>query len=322
MKYLVTGGAGFIGSHLVDSLLKRGDEVIVLDDFSTGSQKNLEHHKSNVKLQLISGSVLDKSLINSAIKNTDGCFHFAAAVGVEKILKDPIGSIKTNIHGTENILDAAVDFAKPVLLASTSEIYGKNSDEVLSEESNRILGSPLISRWIYSETKAIDESYANALFLHRNLKVKTIRFFNTVGPRQTAAYGMVIPKFFEAAMSNEPLVIHGDGSQRRIFCHVKDAVRGTLSLWDSNVGFGEAFNLAGRDEIRIIKLASLVLDMTKSKSNVTYLPYSEMKQYGFEDIKRRRPSVTKLSSLTGWSPEKSISEILQDYFESVSRNDT
>jgi UDP-glucose 4-epimerase len=243
----------------------------------------------------------------------------AAAVGVEKILKDPIGSLKTNIHGTENVLEAAVVSQVPLILASTSEIYGKNSSGPLSEDSDRIIGSPLLSRWTYSEAKALDESLARALYEKSGLKVKIIRYFNTVGPRQSAAYGMVIPKFFNAAISGDALLIHGKGEQSRVFCHVKDAVNGTLALWNSKSGFGEAFNLGGVEEVRILDLAQNIIKLCESNSTINYLSYDEMRKSGFEDIERRIPNTEKLRKLTGWSPEKSLGNILNDYLEFIKK---
>ena len=319
MKYLITGGAGFIGSHLVGALLNKGVEVVVLDDFSTGSKKNLEESERNSSLKLVHGTILDKKLIEDLMSQVNGCFHMAAAVGVQKILSDPIGSIKTNIHGTENVLDAAAELNIPVLLASTSEIYGKNSSGPLSEESDRILGSPLLSRWSYSEAKAIDESYAHALYRHCSLKVKIVRYFNTVGPGQSPAYGMVIPRFFTAALRDEPLVVHGDGSQRRIFCHVNDAVNATLRIWESNHGFGEAFNVGGEDEITILELAKRIIEITASNSNIEFMDYETLKMEGFEDISRRIPNTSKLRSLTNWKPSYNIERILRDIHESLAR---
>jgi UDP-glucose 4-epimerase len=317
MKYLITGGAGFIGSHLTDALLSRGDEVCIFDDLSTGSLRNLNQQSGNKNLTVTNGSILDFNGVLEAMEGIDGCFHMAAAVGVEKILNNPIGSIKTNIHGTENVLDAAVKFNVPLLLASTSEVYGKNSIGLLNEESDRVLGSPLLFRWTYSEAKALDEAYARALHEKSGLKVKIIRYFNTVGPRQSAAYGMVIPKFFEAAMKGLPLVIHGDGSQRRIFCHVKDAVKGTLALWDSSFGDGEAFNLGGFEEIRIIDLAKRILKMTNSKSELQFIPYEILRSRGFEDMARRLPDISKIKAVTGWRPQANIDDVLTDYLESI-----
>lgn len=317
MKYLVTGGAGFIGSHLVDSLLLRGDEVLILDDFSTGSRENIKLKQNLTELSLFKGSVLDRNLVDELTSQVDGCFHMAAAVGVQKILSDPINSIKTNIHGTENVLDCAVKYQVPVLLASTSEIYGKNSSGPLNEHSDRILGSPLLMRWNYSEAKAIDESYAKALFEHSRLKVKIVRYFNTVGPRQSSSYGMVIPTFFKAALASKPLVIHGDGTQRRIFCHIQDAISGTLALWDSEYGFGEAYNLGGSEEISILDLAKAIIKITNSKSLVHFVPYEELRLKGFEDITRRIPDTSKLHNATKWSATKGIQEILNDYHKFV-----
>jgi UDP-glucose 4-epimerase len=319
MKYLITGGAGFIGSHLAEELLNQGHEIRIFDDFSTGSMENLKEILSLSSVEIISGSILDKNQISQSFEGIDGCFHMAAAVGVEKILKDPIGSLKTNIHGTENVLEAAVVSQVPILLASTSEIYGKNSSGPLSEDSDRILGSPLLSRWTYSEAKALDESLARALYEKSGLKVKIIRYFNTVGPRQSAAYGMVIPKFFKAAISGDALLIHGKGEQRRVFCHVKDAVNGTLALWNSKSGFGEAFNLGGVEEVSILDLAKNIIKLCESNSTINYLSYDEMRKSGFEDIARRLPNTEKLRKLTGWSPEKSLGNILNDYLEFIKR---
>lgn len=315
MKYLITGGAGFIGSHLVDALISRGDQVVVIDNFSTGSKNNLENFQNSPHLQLVDGSILEASVVRKVMSQVDGCFHMAAAVGVEKIISDPIGSLKTNIHGTENVLDLALEYGVPILLASTSEIYGKSSDSILHEESDRILGSPTLARWTYAEAKAIDESYAIALHNHRGLNVKIIRYFNTVGPRQSATYGMVIPKFFAASVKNKSVNVHGNGSQRRIFCHVDDAISGTLSLWDSKEGNGHAFNLAGSEEIRIIDLAERIIRLTKSHSKIELVPYEIMRKNGFEDIQRRLPDTSKLRNLTGWIPKKGITEILDSYYE-------
>jgi UDP-glucose 4-epimerase len=319
MKYLITGGAGFIGSHLAEELLNQGYGIRIFDDFSTGSKENLKEIFNLSNVEIIAGSILDKNLISQSFEGIDGCFHMAAAVGVEKILKDPIGSLKTNIHGTENVLEAAVISQVPILLASTSEIYGKNSSGPLSEDSDRIIGSPLLSRWTYSEAKALDESLARALYEKSGLKVKIIRYFNTVGPRQSAAYGMVIPKFFKAAISGEALLIHGKGEQRRVFCHVKDAVNGTLALWNSKSGFGEAFNLGGVEEVRILDLAQNIIKLCESNSTINYLSYDEMRKSGFEDIERRIPNTEKLRKLTGWSPEKSLGNILNDYLEFIKK---
>ena len=312
MKVLVTGGAGFIGSHLCEALLASGDTVISLDDLSSGNQKNLSAAKLNPKFTSVAGSILDEGLVDRLTESVDGVFHFAAAVGVQKILRDPIGSMITNIQGTENVLNAAARRSKSVLLASSSEIYGKNPNMPLSEDSDRVLGSPLVARWTYSEAKAIDEAFARTLHEKEGLKVKIIRFFNTVGPRQSPAYGMVIPRFFAAALKNEPLVIHGDGTQQRVFGHVSDAIAGTLSLWRSDKGDGDAFNVGGFEETTINDLASRVIKLTGSKSEIVYQSYAELAKDGFEDLARRVPDTSKLTATTGWKAQKSLEDILQE----------
>jgi UDP-glucose 4-epimerase len=318
MKILVTGGAGFIGSYLCESLLKSGNEVTSLDDLSTGSPANLSAIADNLKFKSVQGSIVNKELVNDLIKESDGCFHMAAAVGVKKILDDPIGSLETNLDGSKNVIDAAAKFKKRLILASTSEIYGKNPIQPLSEESDRVIGSPLLSRWTYSEAKAIDEALARAYFERSRLEVQIVRLFNTVGPRQSSAYGMVIPKFFEAAIKNQNLLIHGDGSQRRVFCHVQDAVDGILSLWNTDKGMGEAFNVGGIEETTINELAKKVISICDSSSNLTYIPYEELRKSGFEDMARRIPNTEKLQKLTNWKPTKTLDQILKDFFRSWS----
>ena len=314
MKLLVTGGAGFIGSHLCEALLAQGDTVISLDDLSTGSNSNLEAAKLNPKFTSVTGSILDEPLLDRLVESVDGVFHFAAAVGVQKILKDPIGSLLTNIQGTEIVLNSAARRKKRVMLASSSEIYGKNPNMPLTEDSDRVLGSPLVARWTYSEAKAIDEAFARTLHEKEGLKVSIIRLFNTVGPRQSPAYGMVIPRFFEAALKDQPLVIHGDGTQQRVFGHVSDAIAGVLSLWNSEKGYGEAFNVGGFEETSIKNLAERIIKLTDSKSEITYQSYSELAKDGFEDLARRVPSTTKLTQRTGWKAHKNLQDILEETF--------
>ena len=315
MKVLVTGGAGFIGSHLCEALLAQGDTVISLDDLSTGNFSNLDAIKQNPKFTSVTGSILDEGLVEKLINSVDGVMHFAAAVGVQKILKDPQGSLLTNIQGTEIVLSNASRLKKKAMLASSSEIYGKNPKMPLTEDSDRVLGSPLVARWTYSEAKAIDEGFARTLFEKESFKVSIIRLFNTVGPRQSPAYGMVIPRFFAAALKNEPLVIHGDGTQQRVFGHVSDAIAGILSLWNSDKGFGEVFNIGGFEETTINDLARKIIKLTKSKSEVTYQPYSELAKEGFEDLARRVPDTSKLTATTGWKAKKNLSEILEETYE-------
>jgi UDP-glucose 4-epimerase len=313
MKLLVTGGAGFVGSHLCEALLAQGDTVISLDDLSTGNSNNLETAKLNPKFTSVTGSILDEPLVDRLVESVDGIFHFAAAVGVQKILKDPIGSLLINIQGTENVLNAAARRNKQVMLASSSEIYGKNPKMPLSEESDRVLGSPLVARWTYSEAKAIDEAFARTLHEKEGLKVKIIRLFNTVGPRQSPAYGMVIPRFFEAALKNEQLLIHGDGSQQRVFGHVSDAISGIIALWNSEKGFGEAFNVGGFEETSINELAKRIVKLTESKSEIIYQSYEDLAK----DLARRVPDTSKLSRTTGWKAQKDLAAILQETYESL-----
>ena len=311
MKILVTGGAGFIGSHLSEALVAHGGSVIALDDLSTGNAANLKNLENNPNFKFVSGSILDEKLVTSLIESTDGVMHFAAAVGVQKILDDPIGSLKTNLVGSEIVLTHAAKLNRPTILASTSEIYGKNTQVPLTEESDRLLGSPLLSRWTYSEAKAIDETIARALYQTSQWPIKIVRLFNTVGPRQRSAYGMVIPRFIEAALQNQPLRVHGDGSQQRVFCHIDDAVSGILKLWISQKGSGEAFNLGGFEETTIKDLAKRIIERTKSQSQIQFIPYNQLTS-GFEDIVRRVPDTRKLQSLTGWKATKNLDVIIED----------
>jgi UDP-glucose 4-epimerase len=321
MRILITGGAGFIGSHLADSLLAADHEVIVLDNLSTGNIKNLHEASKNEKFSFLRGDILNRDIVQEALSNVDYCFHYAAAVGVDLILKDPIGSIKTNVQGCENVMQSACEAGVPVLFASTSEIYGKNSAELLDEDSDRLIGSPTLWRWSYSDAK-LDEAYATALVRLHNFQVKTIRYFNTVGPRQSEFYGMVIPNFFKAAIANRNLRIYGDGSQRRVFCHINDAVEGTLSLWNQPRGYGEVFNLGGREEISILELARKIIKLTNSNSQIEFIPYSQLRESGYEDIPRRRPNIQKISATANWMPRKDINQIITDYlnFYMASKN--
>ena len=318
MKLLITGGAGFIGSHLCESALAQGHSVIALDDLSTGDSNNLKDCINNPKFTLAKGSILDEALVEKLTDSVDGVMHFAAAVGVQKILKDPRGSLITNIQGTEIVLGTAARLKKKAMLASSSEIYGKNPTMPLTESSDRVLGSPLVARWTYSEAKAIDEAFARSLFEEDGFQVSIVRLFNTVGPRQSPAYGMVIPRFFKAALTNEPLVIHGDGTQQRVFGHVDDAVSAIFSLWNSDRGYGEAFNVGGFEETSINDLAKRIIALTNSNSEITYQSYEELAKDGFEDLARRVPSTEKLTKLTSWKPTKDLQAILKETHRSLS----
>jgi UDP-glucose 4-epimerase len=312
VKYLVTGGAGFIGSHLCDALLERGDSVVVLDNLSTGNRKNIEHLVGNPSFELIEGSILDVEVVDNAVASVDHVLHLAAAVGVFTIVDKPLESLTTNLRGTENILEAAHKHHKEVLIASSSEIYGKNSSGALNEESDRIVGSPLKSRWSYSEAKAIDESMAFFYYQEKKLAIRIVRFFNTVGPRQVGHYGMVVPRFVSAALKNEPLTVYGTGSQSRCFCHVKDAVAGVLAVVDSNATLGEVFNIGNDEEITIEDLAHEVIELTGSTSAIEKVLYEKAYAPGFEDMQRRIPDIGKIKRVVGWAPKLSLDSIITD----------
>jgi UDP-glucose 4-epimerase len=310
VKYLITGGAGFIGSHLTEKLIERGDQVIILDDLSTGSSKNLSGSKSEVEFQ--KGNVLDKFLVEKMMDNCDYVIHLAAALGVFNIVKKPLASLITNLAGTENVLEIANKQNKPILIASSSEVYGKNDKVPLNEEDDRIVGHPLKSRWSYSEAKAVDESLAYFHFLENNLPVRIVRFFNTVGPRQVGNYGMVVPRFVNAAQNNESLSVYGSGEQIRCFCHVSDAVMGLLLVIDSDKSIGQVFNIGNNQQITIMELAKKVIHITGSKSTIDQIPYDEAYSEGFEDMQRRVPDISKIKRVLGWQPEINLDQIIRD----------
>jgi len=310
LKYLITGGAGFIGSHLCDSLNTRGDEVVVLDNLSTGSEQNIS--KTQQKIEVIRGDVLDKKLVTNLISNCDYVVHLAAALGVLNIINKPLQSLKTNIQGTETILEAADKFHKPVLVASTSEIYGKNGKVPLNEEDDRIIGHPLKSRWSYSEAKAVDESLAYFYYLENKLPIRIVRFFNTVGPRQVGHYGMVVPRFVSAALKNETLSVYGSGDQIRCFCHVDDAVRALLLVMDSENAVGEVFNVGNNQQVTIMDLAKKVIELTGSSSTIEKIAYEKAYPEGFEDMQRRVPDISKIKQVLGWTPEINLDQIIKD----------
>jgi len=310
VKYLITGGAGFIGSHLAESLIARGDEVVILDNLSTGSDKNLVAIASKIKFK--SGDILDKPLIEKLVSESDYVVHLAAALGVFNIVNKPLESLTTNLKGSEIVLEACDKYKKPALLASTSEIYGKNDKVPLNEEDDRIIGHPLKSRWSYSEAKAVDESLAYFYYLENKLPIRIVRFFNTVGPRQVGHYGMVVPRFVSAALKNEPLSVYGSGEQIRCFCHISDAVRGLLLVMDSEQAVGQVFNIGNSEQISIMALAQKVIAVTGSKSKIEKIAYEQAYPQGFEDMQRRVPDISKIDKILGWQPQINLEQIIKD----------
>jgi len=306
MKYLITGGAGFIGFHLSEALTKRGDSVTVIDNLSTGK------NTFNSSVEFIEGSIFDRPLMDKMVAQSDYVLHLAAAVGVFNIVNKPLESLMTNIKGTEIILELCDKYKKPILITSTSEVYGKNNEVPLSESSDRVLGSPLLSRWSYSEAKAVDESMAYFYYQEKGLPVRLVRLFNTVGPRQVGHYGMVVPRFVSAAIKNEPLSVYGSGDQIRCFCHVSDAVRALLLVMDSDKAVGEVFNVGNNQRISIMELAKKVIEVTGSKSIIEKIAYEKAYPQGFEDMQRRVPDISKIRQVLGWSPEINLDQIIKD----------
>ena len=314
MRVFITGGAGFIGSHLCDALVARGDQVSILDNLSTGSKNNIIHLEG--KIEVSQGDIRDQALVESLMADSDLVLHMAAALGVDNILENPIESISTNFYGSEVVLNTALKYDKRILIASTSEIYGKNIKQPLSETDDRVIGTPQKLRWTYSDAKALEEATAHFLFLTKKLKVTTVRFFNTVGPRQTGKYGMVIPRFVRAAIENMPLKIFGDGSQTRVFCHVSDSVKAILALAGNDKTIGEVFNVGGKGEISILELSKLIIKQTASKSVITFTDYEDAYPTGFEDMVRRVPDISKLVNFTGWGPKLGLESIIEDVSKS------
>ena len=310
MKYLVTGGAGFIGSHLVERLIARSDQVVILDDLSTGTPKNLATVEGRVTFH--KGNILDRSIIEKLVAECDYVVHLAAALGVFNIVNKPLESLKTNLQGSEMVLEACDKYRKPILIASTSEIYGKNDKVPLNEEDDRVIGHPLKSRWSYSEAKAVDESLAYFYYLENKLPIRIVRFFNTVGPRQVGHYGMVVPRFVSAALKNKSLSVYGSGDQIRCFCHVDDAVRALLLVMDSDKAIGQVFNVGNNQQISIMDLAKKVIDITVSSSKIEKIAYEDAYPDGFEDMQRRVPDISKIKQALGWTPEINLDQIIKD----------
>ena len=320
MRVLVTGGAGFIGSHLCERLVLDGHTVTAIDNFSTGKASNLTSLMGLENFTLIEGSILDTNVVNPLIENAEYVFHLAAAVGVFNIVNNPLASLLTNIRGTENVLEIAHGTHTPVFLTSSSEVYGKNISDSLKESDDRILGSPVMLRWSYSEAKAIDESLAYAYFVEKQLETRIVRFFNTVGPRQLGAYGMVVPRFVKAALANEPITIYGDGNQTRCFAHVYDVIDAVISIAFAHNTIGKVINIGNDFEISINELAKKIIDETGSKSEIVHMPYSEAYGDGFEDMERRVPSIDLINELVGWKPNRDLSTIISDISKEMKKS--
>jgi UDP-glucose 4-epimerase len=315
-KALVTGGAGFIGSYLCETLLADDWEVFALDDLSTGSERNVSHLRERADFHLVVDSVLNPAVVNELVYKCDVVYHLAAAVGVRLIVEQPVRTLVTNIQGTENVLEHCNRFGRRVLVASTSEVYGdRREHEPLDEEARRIYGPTTGRRWAYAESKALDEFLALAYHQERGLDCVIVRLFNTVGPRQSGQYGMVIPRFISSALAGRTLEIHGDGQQTRCFCHVEDTVRALHGLMDEASLSGDIFNVGSTERVTILQLAERVLKLTDSRSSINYIPYGEVYGQGIEDMYHREPSIEKVRGAIGWSPNRSLDEILNDVLE-------
>jgi len=310
MKALITGGAGFIGSNLINKLLLDGVNPIVIDNLSTGNVGNLRKNISEI--EFINGDIRDEILVQKIISKVDLVFHMAASVGVKNILNAPTEGISTNIYGSEIVLNSTLKYGKRIVIASTSEIYGKNPTQPLSETSDRVIGQPQKLRWTYSDSKAIEEAIATHLFETQKLQVSIVRLFNTVGPGQSDAYGMVLPRFIKSALSNKPIEVFGTGKQSRVFCHVQDVVNAITKISSMQSTVGEVYNIGGKEEITIEDLAIKVISQCNSTSKIRFIPYSDAYSKSFEETFRRVPNISKINSELGWSPKKSLEETIND----------
>ena len=315
MKALITGGAGFIGSHLADELIKKGNEVVVLDDLSTGRFENITHLDGKKNFHFVEGTILNEALVDKLVEKCDVVYHLAAAVGVDLIVKKPLESLTTNIKGSEIVLEMVHRYHKKVLITSTSEIYGKNANGPLKEDDDRILGSPLKSRWGYSTAKAVDEMLAYEYWRQKQVPVVIVRLFNTVGPRQTGAYGMVVPRFVTQALKDEVVTIYGTGKQSRCFLHVRDVVDTLVKLMNRDEAVGKVFNIGSQEEITIENLAGKIIDITKSRSKITYIPYDKAYEEGFEDMERRVPDTQRVKEAVGFKPTVDLEGIIKSVVE-------
>lgn len=317
MNVLITGGAGFIGSHLADFYLSRGDQVTVLDNLSTGNLVNIQPILDDIKF--INGDIRDSQTVDELVSKSDLVLHMAAYLGVKNIMENTLESIESNFTGSEVVLKAATKHKTRIILASTSEIYGKNNQQPLNEESDRVVGAPQMIRWTYSDSKSLEEASAYVMHNRFGLPVTTARFFNTVGPRQTGQYGMVIPRFVEAALRDENLLVYGDGTQSRVFCHVQDVVNAVDLLARDDQTIGDYFNVGGIGEISILDLAHKVTEMTDSRSKIEFVDYSDAYKFGFEDMQRRVPDISKIANKVGWKPSLNLENILLDVIKSFSK---
>jgi UDP-glucose 4-epimerase len=312
LRYLITGGAGFIGSHVADALVRTGQEVVIIDDFSTGQPANLEHLTSNRAVELVEGSVTDSELVEGLIARCDCCLHLASAVGVKLVVSNPLETLRRIVHGTDVVVSSAARHGKRVLFASTSEVYGKNSGDALHEESDRILGSAFKSRWSYAIAKSYGEAIAHGYHREHGADTVVFRLFNTIGPRQRGMYGMVVPRFVRQAIQGQDVTVYGDGSQSRCFLHVDDAVEAILGLAGCDAAAGRAFNIGNPWPITILQLAERVIERAGSDSSIRFVPYEEAYDEGFEELGRRRPDTRSLEELLGWQPTKTLDDALDD----------
>lgn len=312
MRYLITGGCGFIGSHLTETLLNSGNQVTILDNLTTGRIGNIQHVESHPDLKLLVGSITDEELVHEAIRDCDAVYHFASAVGVRLIMDQPVESINTIVTGTQIVLKLANRYRKPILLTSTSEVYGKSQTVPFDEDGDRLEGPTTKHRWAYACAKALDEFIAMAYWKTTSLPVIVVRLFNTVGPRQTGQYGMVIPNFVQQAIQDGPLRVHGDGKQTRCFCHVADIVSGLEQLMHCKAAHGQVVNLGSTEEISMHALAQRIVERVGSKSKIELVPYQQVFGDGFEDMLRRVPKITKVNQLIGWKPQRNLTNIIDD----------
>lgn len=312
MRHLITGGAGFIGSHLTDALVAEGDSVVILDDFCTGSRRNIQHLIDTPAVSLVEGSILDAALVNDLMAEVDTCLHLASAVGVQLVVSNPLESLQTNVRGCDIVISAAARHDRRLLVTSTSEVYGKQSSEALNEDADRVLGSTFKSRWGYAIAKSYAEALVHGLCRQEGTRGTVVRLFNTVGPRQSGAYGMVLPRLIRQALADSDLTVYGDGSQTRCFVHVLDSVRAITMLLAEELSIGRVFNIGNDAEISILDLAVRVIERTDSDSRIMLVPYADAYADGFEELGRRKPNTSALRELTGWTVTRSLEDAIDD----------